>query len=175
MGKVITWLVCAFQKAPMRVNIATKEAVERVMPMPTIFVVSNRRSGTHMTIGMLANNFKPPFRIVKTNHVKAGTEIDCLCIEWMRQMGGIVHPFRDVKDMLVSTYYYRRVCDFILSSISYFFVFSYVLLCCVVLWCDFLLPQHNTTQHNINTNRTQRSTPLKHKATKHTQHNTNST
>ena len=57
---------------------------------------------------MLHNSFNGPMMIIKTNHVKATTRLGCECIRWMQRMGGIMHPYRNVKDVLVSTFYYRQ-------------------------------------------------------------------
>jgi len=61
-----------------------------------------------MSMDMLHNSFQGPMKIIKTNHVKANTRMGCDCIRWMQRMGGIVHPHRNIRDVLVSTFYYRQ-------------------------------------------------------------------
>lgn len=73
------------------------------------FIVSHRRSGTHLVMEMLANAFKGPMRIFKTNHIRADDYLGCECLLWMRKLGKIVHAQRDIRDVLVSVFHYRAM------------------------------------------------------------------
>lgn len=83
--------------------------------MPTIYILSHRRSGTHLTMDLLSIILPPPMRIVKTNHVyltnstaKQDVEegINCRCLNFLRRTGKIVHAHRDVRDVVISSFYY---------------------------------------------------------------------
>ena len=78
-------------------------------PFPTYFIVSARRSGTHLAIGMLPNCFRNHMSIIKTNHVQASVELGCDCINWMKAKGGIIHAHREIEEYLISMYFYRKV------------------------------------------------------------------
>jgi len=83
-----------------------------------IWVVSHRRSGTHLTMDLISNLIQPPFRIVKTNHIYMVNEdetasdprfaLNCRCLNYMKSTGKVVHAYRDVRDVVVSMYYYYR-------------------------------------------------------------------
>lgn len=90
----------------------------RTNKIQTVFVVSHRRSGTHLTMDLLSHIMSPPFRVVKANHayltesassddLKRGG-INCNCFNYMRKTGKIVHAYRDVRDVVTSMYYYYR-------------------------------------------------------------------
>lgn len=83
----------------------------------TVWVLSHRRSGTHLTLDLLSAILTPPYTLVKTNHVVltgseghpkvADTdELSCACLAYMRRRGRLVHAYRDVRDIVVSMYHY---------------------------------------------------------------------
>lgn len=83
--------------------------------IPTIYVMSNRRSGTHLTMDLLSHILPPPLRIIKTNHVyltnstaKVDIEegINCRCLNFLRRTGKLVHAHRDIRDVVISSFYY---------------------------------------------------------------------
>lgn len=80
-----------------------------------VWVVSHRRSGTHLTMDLLATILPRPFIIVKTNHVilsnpssGATDALSCACLHRMRRQGKLVHAVRDVRDVVISTYFYMK-------------------------------------------------------------------
>eukprot|EP00177_Eucheuma_denticulatum_P008201 GFKZ01014927.1.p1 GENE.GFKZ01014927.1~~GFKZ01014927.1.p1 ORF type:complete len:315 (+),score=28.00 GFKZ01014927.1:268-1212(+) len=85
--------------------------------VPTVWIVSHRRSGTHLSMDLLAEILPKPFRLVKTNHVyltddqtASETEdgLNCRCLNFMRRRGRIIHAHRDVRDVVTSTFYYYK-------------------------------------------------------------------
>lgn len=77
-----------------------------------VWVVSHRRSGTHMTMDIMANAIQGPLTIVKTAHVvPLKGRMTCECLTYIRSKGEIVHAYRDVRDVVIANYYYRRVFD----------------------------------------------------------------
>ena len=85
--------------------------------IPTVFILSNRRSGTHLTMDILAEILPPPLRLVKTNHVyltnstaKDDTEqgLNCRCLNFLRRSGKLIHAHRDVRDVIISSFYYMH-------------------------------------------------------------------
>jgi len=94
------------------------EECREVKDLPTIFVVSHRRSGTHATIDWLHNLLKfgagsreLGYNIVKTNHIVANRSLSCECLNWMRSRGKIIHVWRPFVDVLTSYFFYRRKYD----------------------------------------------------------------
>lgn len=82
---------------------------EPVEHIPTIYIVSNRRSGTHMTVDLLFNSFAADMTVLKTNHIIAADgNMSCECLNWMRSTGKLVSPYRHFPDVAVSTYYYKK-------------------------------------------------------------------
>lgn len=84
----------------------------------TVWVLSHRRSGTHLTLDLLSAILSPPYTLIKTNHVvlknslapvqRAGNdELSCGCLAHMRRHGRLVHAYRDVRDVVVSMYHYQ--------------------------------------------------------------------
>lgn len=83
--------------------------------IPNIYILSHRRSGTHLTMDLLPHILPAPLRLVKTNHVyltnstdKKDVEegINCRCLNFLRRTGKIVHAHRDVRDVVISSFYY---------------------------------------------------------------------
>lgn len=79
----------------------------------TVWVVSHRRSGTHLTLDLLSTLLPRPYRLIKTNHIFPSSSahadaVSCGCLAYMRETGHIVHAHRDVRDVVVSMYYYYR-------------------------------------------------------------------
>ena len=76
------------------------------------FVVSHPRSGTHLAMDHIANAV-PHSIVIKTNHALATVHDvgSCECWQWMLAAGHVVHAYRDVRDVFVSTYFYEREWD----------------------------------------------------------------
>jgi hypothetical protein len=82
-------------------------------PVPMIVVMSNRRSGTHLTMDMLHNVFLADKLVYKANHVSADsgsltTSLGCTCRNWLFKRAKIVHVHRNLLDVVISYFYYRR-------------------------------------------------------------------
>lgn len=78
----------------------------------TVWIVSHRRSGTHMTIDLIAQAIEGPLRIVKAAHIVPMTdELSCECLTYLQQHGKFIHAYRDVRDVVVASYYYRKNFD----------------------------------------------------------------
>lgn len=99
-------------------TIAT-ESVSRIPrdKVPTVYILSHRRSGTHLTMDLLAHILPHPFRLVKTNHVYLTESslpkdveegINCKCLNHLRRTGKMIHVYRDVRDVVTSMYYYYQ-------------------------------------------------------------------
>lgn len=75
----------------------------------TVWVASHRRSGTHMMMDILSQALEGDFSVVKMMHLSATEdEMSCECLRYLKANGRFVHTFRDVRDVLVSVYYYQR-------------------------------------------------------------------
>ena len=74
-----------------------------------IYIVSHRRSGTHLTMTTLANNFEN-IEVIKQEDHPACDEVSMGCerLEKLLNSGKVVHAYRDVRDVLVSVYYYQE-------------------------------------------------------------------
>ena len=80
------------------------------------FVVSARRTGTHLVQNYLAAHLPPSARavLVKANHILADPALTPpACVAWVLRKaqatgGAVVLPVRDARDMVVSFYYYAR-------------------------------------------------------------------
>ena len=72
----------------------------------TVYLVSNRRSGTHMTMNAIRNRYEN-VRVCKTNHITP-FDVSCGCIAWMQKSGTIVHAKRDLAGMVQSQFYYLK-------------------------------------------------------------------
>ncbi|CDF37329.1 unnamed protein product [Chondrus crispus] len=65
----------------------------------------------------LAKILPPPLRLVKTNHVyltnsttKDDREqgLNCRCLNFLRRAGNLIHAHRDVRDVIISSFYYMH-------------------------------------------------------------------
>lgn len=78
----------------------------------TVWVVSHRRSGTHMTIDATAQAIAGPLRIIKAAHIVPMTdELSCDCMTYLQHHGKFIHPYRDVRDVVIANYFYRIKFD----------------------------------------------------------------
>mmetsp|Transcript_4000 Transcript_4000/g.12594 ORF Transcript_4000/g.12594 Transcript_4000/m.12594 type:complete len:430 (+) Transcript_4000:68-1357(+) len=86
-----------------------------VEDLPTVFVASHRRSGTHLTMDFIYNAFAHAgkgLNVVKTNHIEAlQGKLSCECFNWMRSRGKIIHAKRFFPDVAISYYNYVRHWD----------------------------------------------------------------
>lgn len=87
-------------------------SVEPIKKLPLVVVVSNRRSGTHMSMDMVHNVFEEDKVIMKANHIAAiEGELSCECRDWLHANAKIIHVGRNLLDVVVSMYYYRSQFD----------------------------------------------------------------
>lgn len=103
------------QSIPLeKINNSSKcmGTIEKIPRIPAIVVVSNRRSGTHMTMDLLHNIYPGNKIILKANHIQSiNGELDCRCRNWLMHNMQVIHAHRNILDVVVSYYHYRRTYD----------------------------------------------------------------
>lgn len=86
--------------------------VERIKKVPMALIVSNRRSGTHLSLDMIHNLIEGDKVIVKANHIAAiEGELSCACRNWIYANTKLVHTGRNLLDVVVSMFHYRSLLD----------------------------------------------------------------
>lgn len=70
-----------------------------------VFIVSHRRSGTHMLVNLVRYNFRQTI-VWKTNHMSCS---NCALLTNLRDCGGIIlHAYRNLPDVAVSLHKYHQ-------------------------------------------------------------------
>lgn len=65
-----------------------------------------------MTIDVISQVIEGPLRIVKAGHIlPVRNQLSCDCLTYLAAHGKFIHPYRDVRDVVVATYFYRRRFD----------------------------------------------------------------
>jgi hypothetical protein len=104
-------------RSPSRHQLTNKdkqefEARKNVVPAdpgPPVWVVSFRRTGTHLTLGLVYHHLRGPWNLVKANHPDP-TTLSCTCWQWMQanNTAYFLHPRRNPLHMPYAMYSYLR-------------------------------------------------------------------
>jgi len=74
-----------------------------------IFIASHRRSGTHLLMNFIYNNFEGKrLAIKKLNHFAADESLGCACVNGMFLSGKVIYVEREFHAVLQSMFYYMR-------------------------------------------------------------------